>query len=277
MNPERVLGTDPAPGSLDALDRLRRVLGSCVLALGESRRRVEQLAAPDSIWQGPAVEPLVATLSELANRLRHLEDAVIDLARALETWRSGVAQRQGRVAELTEAMSQLAGETDADERRAAVRAQAAQVAAEHTADAASLLTAADTLAEALARHPDDPDLATDLDRALCGLDAAVTEWINDASAELVITAQGLVDTAGLTLAASQLIGLVDGAPGDRAAIAQVANAATGSHRLQRALRRSWSSLAPGRLPTATFGGRGALGEALADRLRGGSGHGEPDR
>ena len=277
MNAERVLGADPAPGSLDALDRVRRVLGSCVLALGESRRRVEHLAGPDSIWQGPAVEPLVATLSEMANRLRHLEDAVIDLAQALETWRSGVAQRQGRVAELTEAMSQLAGETGADEPRSAVLAQAGQVAAEHAADAAALLAAADGLAEALARHSDDPDLAGELDRGLTGVDAAVTEWIADASAELVVTAQGLADTAGLTLAASQLVGLVEGTPGDRAAVAQVANAATGSHRLQRALRRSWSSLAPDRLPTATFTGLGTGGEALVDRLRGPLRQGGPER
>jgi hypothetical protein len=112
--------------------------------------------------------------------------------------------------------------------------------------------------------------SADLDRALSGLDTAVAEWIEDASGELLVTAQGLADTAGLTLAASQLVGLVDGTPGNRAAVAQVAQAATGSHRLHRALRRSWSSLAPARLPKATFAGRGGVADALADRLRGDS-------
>ena len=277
MNAERFLGTDPAPGDLDAVDRLARVLSSCVLALSESRRRVEHLVAADSIWQGPTVEPLCASLGALATHVRHLEDAVIGLSHALDTWRAGLAERQSQVAELVETMSQLAGETDADDRRAAVRAQAAQVAAEHTTDAAALLSAADTLAEVLARHADEPDFATDLDRALTSLDTAVGEWVEEAAAELLATVQGIADTAGLTLAASQLVGLLEGRPGDAPAVAEVASHTTGSHRLQRALHRSWSALAPERLPRATFAGLTTAGDALVDRIRGASRRAEPDR
>jgi len=277
VNAERFLGADPAPGDLDAVDRLARVLASCVLVLSKSRRRVEHLVAPDSIWQGRAVEPLNVSLTALTARVRHLEDSVIGLSQALETWRAGVADRQARVAELVETMSQLAGETDAEDRRDAVRARASQVAAEHTADAGTLLTAADTLAEALSRHPDEPDLAGELDRALTSLDAAVDEWVADASAELLATAQGVVDTAGLTLVASQLVGLLDGRPGDAAAVVEVANHTTGSHRLQQALHRSWSALAPDRLPRASFVGRTTAGDALVDRIRGGPGRAEQDR
>lgn len=269
MRPERVLGSDPAFGSTDAVDRVLRVLGSCVLALGESRRGIELHAAPSSLWHGPSAEPLVSALTTLATRLRRVEDGVVDLSRALETWRSGLAERQERVTDLTESMSRLAGVDDADAQRAALRAQATRIATEHESDAAVLVAATDALADVLAGDPHDSDLAGDLDRALRGLTVAVTQWLRDASSDLLATTEALTDTAGLTLAVSALAGVAgDGAPGDAVGVARVAAVATGSHRLQRALQRSWVGSAPRRLPRATFAGVKTAGDALADRLRG---------
>lgn len=269
MRPERVLGSDPAPGEPTTVDAAVRVLGSCVLALAQSRQHVERLIAPDSLWQGPTAEPLVTTLGEFGTRLRRLEDGVVELARALETWRRGLAERQERVSELTEAMSRLAGVTGAEEQRAAVNAQAARIASEHESDAAVLVAATDALVEVLATGRDDADLAGDLDRALTGLAVAVTEWLREASTGLVATTRALADTAGLTLAVTQLVGVAgNAAPADAEGVARVAASGTGSHRLQRALRRSWAGSAPQRLPRASFTGAKAVGDVLVDRLRG---------
>lgn len=269
MRPERILGRDPAPGDPAVVDGTLRVLGSCVLALAQSRRRVEWLMAPDSLWHGPTAEPVVTALGTLCARLRRLEDGVVELAQALETWRAGLAERQDRVSSLTETMSRLPGVQDADDQRAAVHAQAARIATEHESDAALLITATDDLAALLAGDRDAADLAGDLDRALAGLAVAVTEWLRSASTELVATSHALSETAGLTLAVSQLVGVAgDGTPGDAEDVARVAASGTGSHRLQRALRRSWAGSAPPRLPRASFAGVKSAGDALADRLRG---------
>jgi len=269
VRPERVLGSDPAPGEPATVDAAVRVLGSCVLALAQSRQHVERLITPDSLWQGPSAEPLVTTLGEFDARLRRLEDGVVELARALEAWRRGLAEREERVAELSESMSRLAGVADTDEQRAAIHAQAARIAVEHDSDAAVLVAATDALVEVLATGRDDADLAGDLDRALSGLAVAVTEWLREASSGLVATTEALADTAGLTLAVTQLVGVAgDGAAADAQGVVRVAAAGAGSHRLQRALRRSWEASAPRRLPRASFAGAKAVGDVLVDRLRG---------
>jgi len=267
VRPERILGYDPAPGDPETVDAVVRVLGSTVLALTEARARLERLVAPDGLWHGPRAEPVVRTIAGLSGRLRRLEDGVIDLAAALQAWGAGLAQRRTVVAGLTEAMSRLAGEPDADGQRRSLQAQAAIVAAEHAADAVTLVAAADEFAELLALHRDDPDLATDLDRALNGLEVAVAQWLEDAAPTFRAATRTVSDAAALTLAVPQLVGIGDQPPGEDPGVTRVAQSATGSHRLQRALRRIWDASVP-RLPRATFEPQADPGEGVADRLRG---------
>lgn len=269
MRPERFLGSDPAPGDLDSVDRVAGVLRSTVVALAGSRHALESLLGPHSLWHGPLVAPLTAAVAGLAARLRRLENAVVDFAHALDSWRTGLVSRQDAAAELTEAMSQLSGQADAAEQRAAVLAAARRLAAEHATDAAVLVNACDGLVEELAAAASDGDLAADLDRALTSVGAAVEAWLAESAAELLATVRSLDETAGVTAVVSALLGIEAAEQGDRTEAVRLLTAnATGSHRLQAALARSWVELAPELLPQASFGSSGDPDGSLVERLRG---------
>jgi hypothetical protein len=270
VRPERFLGIDPAPGDLGSVDRVGGALRAVVLALAESRLRIEALVGPQSVWQGPVARPVVATLTDLVARLRAVEDAAVDFAQAVETWRTGLVIRQQRRAELTETISQLAGRPDAEVERQRVLAEVQQMAAEHAAGGASLMAAADGLAEVLADADDGSELASDLDRGVGAVSAAIEDWIAESAAELVATAESLSDTAGLTTVVSQILGVVgDEAPDEAENVRRLASVSAGAHRLRLALRRSWASLAPEELPAASFAAAGSTSPAaISDRLRG---------
>ena len=270
MRPERFLGSDPTPGDLGSVDRIAGALRTVVLALTGSRQKLEALVGPHSMWQGPMARPIVVAVTDLAARLRAIEDATVDFARAVEAWRSGLVARQQRTAELTEMVSQLAGRPDAEEQRQRIQAEVQRLATEHTTDGTVLIRAADTLAEVLIDADDDIDLAADLDRGIGAVTVAVEEWIAESAAELVATADSLSDTAGLTTVVSQILGVVgDEAPDESESVRQLASVSAGAHRLRQALRRSWAQLAPEELPTATFAATGSSSRpAISDRLRG---------
>lgn len=269
MRPERFLGTDPAPGDLSSVDRVGGSLRAVVLALAEARLKVEAIVGPQSIWQGPIARPIVTTLTEFAARLRAVEDAVVDFAQAVETWRTGLVGRQQRRAELTETISQLAGRPDAEAERQRILVEVQQMVTEHTVGGTALISAADSLAEVLAEVDDDSDLAVDLDRGLTAVTVAVDEWIAESAAELLATAESLSETAGLTTVVSQILGVVgDEAPDEAENVRRLASVSAGAHRLRLALRRSWASLAPDELPAASFAAGGQTPAAISDRLRG---------
>jgi hypothetical protein len=279
VRPERFLGIDPAPGDLSSVDRVGGALRAVVLALAESRLKVETLAGPQSIWQGPIARPVVTTLTDLAARLRAVEDATVDFARAVESWRTGLVARQQRRAELTETVSQLAGRPDADVERQRVLTEVQQMAAEHASSGVSLMAAADELAEVLADADDDARLASDLDRGVTAVTVAVEEWIAESAADLIATAESLSDTAGLTTVVSQILGVVgDEAPDEAEGVRRLASVSAGAHRLRLALRRSWASLAPEELPEASFAATGSTSRAaISDRLRGEASEGDESR
>lgn len=270
MRPERFLGSDPAPGDLSSVDRIGGALRAVVLALAESRLKVEALVSPQSVWQGAVARPVVTALTDLTARLRALEDAAVDFAQALEAWRTGLVTRQQRRAELTERISQLAGRPDAEDERERVLAEVPRLAAEHAADGAALMAAADGLAEVLVDTDDDSELATDLDRGVNAVIVAVEDWIAESAAELIATAESLSDTAGLTTVVSQILGVAgDEVPDEVEGVRRLASVSAGAHRLRLALRRSWASLAPDQLPTASFAATGSNRRAaISDRLSG---------
>jgi len=271
VRPERFLGSDPTPGDLGSVDRVAGALRTVVLALTGSRQRLEGLVGPHSMWQGPMSRPIVDAVTELAAHLRSIEDATVDFAQAVEVWRTGLAARQQRRAELTEQVSQLAGRPDAVDQRQRIQNDVQRLATEHLADGAVLIRAADLLAELLI-DADDADLAADLDRGVAAVMIAVDEWIAESAAELVATAQSLSDTAGLTTVVSQILGVVgDEAPDESESVRRLASMSAGAHRLRLALRRSWASRAPEDLPAATFAASGSSSRpAISERLGGDS-------
>ena len=277
MRPERFLGSDPTPGDLGSVDRIAGALRSVVLALTGSRQKLEALVDPHGMWQGPMARPIVTAITDLAARLRAIEDATVDFAQAVEVWRAGLVTRQQRTAELTETVSQLAGRPDAEEQQQRIRAEVQRLATEHTTDGAVLIRAADLLAEALI-DDDESDLAADLDRGVAAVTIAVEEWIAESATELIATAESLSETAGLTTVVSQILGVVgDDAPDESDSVRQLASVSAGAHRLRLALRRSWASLAPEELPTASFAASGSSSRpAISDRLRGDAAEGEAE-
>lgn len=270
MRPERFLGSDPAPGDLGSVDRVAGALRTVLLGLAESRQRIEGIVGPHSMWQGPMARPIVTALTDLAARLRAIEDAAVDFAQAVEIWRAGLVARQERRAELTELVSQLAGRPDAEEQRRRIQTDVQRLATEHTTDGAVLIRAADALAEVLIDVDEDGDLAADLDRGVAAVMVAVEEWIAESAAELVATVESLSDTAGLTTVVSQILGVVgDESPDESESVRRLASVSAGAHRLRLALRRSWASLAPEQLPEASFAApRSSIRPAISDRLRG---------
>lgn len=277
MRPERFLGTDPSPGDLSSVDRIGGALRGIVLALTQSRQKVETLAGPQSIWQGPHARPLVSALTDMAARLRVLEDATVDFAQAVEAWRTGLVTRQQRTTELTETISQLAGRPEAEEERQRVIADAQALAAEHAADGVALMGAADRLAELLTDTDDEGELAAGLDRGVTAILVAVEEWIAESAAELIATAESLSDTASLTTVVSQILGVAgDEAPDEAENVRRLASVSAGAHRLRLALRRSWASLAPEELPAASFAETGSRPAGISDRLQGGGADSDPE-
>ncbi|MGH3454694.1 MAG: hypothetical protein ACRDPQ_21415 [Nocardioidaceae bacterium] len=270
MRPERFLGSDPAPGDLGSVDRVAGALRTVLLGLAESRQRIEAIVGPHSMWQGPMARPIVTALTNLAARLRAIDNAAVDFAQAVEIWRAGLVARQERRAELTEMVSQLAGRPDAEEQRHRIQTDVQRLATEHTTDGAVLIRAADALAEVLIDVDEDGDLAADLDRGVAAVTVAVEEWIAESAAELLATAESLSDTAGLTTVVSQILGVVgDESPDESDSVRRLASVSAGAHRLRLALRRSWASLAPEQLPEATFAApRSSSRPAISDRLRG---------
>jgi hypothetical protein len=270
VRPERFLGSDPTPGDLGSVDRIAAALRTVVLALTGSRHKLEALVGPHSMWQGPMARPIVTAITDLAARLRTIEDATVDFAQAVEGWRAGLVARQQRTAELTEMVSQLAGRPDAEEQRQRIQADVQRLATEHTTDGAVFIRAAESLAEVLIDADDESDLAADLDRGIGAVAVAVEEWIAESAAELIATAESLSDTAGLTTVVSQILGVVgDEAPDESETVRQLASVSAGAHRLRQALRRSWAQLAPEELPTASFAATGSSSRpVISDRLRG---------
>ncbi|MDQ3629557.1 MAG: hypothetical protein M3419_12255 [Actinomycetota bacterium] len=262
MRPERFLGSDPTPGDLAAVDRLAADLREVVIALSAARRHLDALVGPGSLWHGRDGRGLVEAVSDLARRLRVVEDAVVDLARALESWRTGLVQRQERTAALTEWMSQLSGSPDAEERRLALRAETAELAADHESDASSLASAAEALSLALTVTSDEPDLAADLGRRLTALAEAVEQWMAAASQPLASAVRSVEDAADLTAAVSVLVGF-DGEVSQRAHA--VGRLSTGAHRVELALQQSRAGTALPNLPRASFD---RADVSLAQRLRG---------
>lgn len=277
MRPERFLGTDPAPGDLGSVDRIGGAMRAIVLAVSQSRQKVESLAGPQSIWQGPHARPIVTTLADLAAQLRVLEDATVDFAQAVEAWRSGLVARQERTAELTETISQLAGRPEAADERQRVLAEVQALAAEHTSDGVALISAAEVLVEVLTDTDEESELVTGIERGMTAVLVAVEEWIAESAAELVATAESLSETASLTTVVSQILGVVgDEAPDEAENVRRLASVSAGAHRLRLALRRSWASLAPEDLPAASFAETGARPAAISDRLGGGVVDSEPE-
>ncbi len=262
MRPERFLGSDPTPGDLATVDRLAADLREVVIALSAGRRHLDALVGPGSLWHGREGRGLVEAVSDMSRRLRVVEDAVVDLARALESWRTGLVQRQERTASLTEWVSQLSGSPDADERRAALGAETSELAADHASDASSLADAAEALSLALTVTSDEPDLAADLDRALSALAEAVEQWVAAAAQPLLSAVQSVDDAADLTAAVSVLVGF-DGEVSPQAHA--VGRLSTGAHRVGLSLQHSGAGTALPDLPRASFE---RADFSLAQRLRG---------
>lgn len=270
MRPERFLGSDPAPGDLGSVDSVAGALRTVVRALAESRQRVEAVVGPRAVWHGALARPVVSSLTDLAARLRAIEDSVVDFARAVESWRTGLVVRQQRCSELTETVSRLAGRADAEPERQHVLAEVQRLAADHAVAGSRLIAAADGLAEVLADTDRDGDLAADLDRGVTVVLLAVERWIAESSAELLATAESVSDTADLTSVVFQLLGVAgDRPPDERENVRRLASRSAGAHRLRRTLGRSWTSLAPEALPAASFADGGSdRPAAIPDRLRG---------
>lgn len=262
MRPERFLGSDPTPGDLAAVDLLATDLREVVIALSAGRRHLDALVGPGSLWHGREGRGLVEAVSDMSRRLRVVEDAVVDLARPLESWRTGLVQRQERTASLTEWMSQLSGSPDADERRTALRAETSELAADHELDAASLTDAAEALSLAMTVIHDEPDLAADLERSLTALTEAVEQWVAAAAQPLLSAVQSVEDAADLTAAVSVLVGF-DGEVSPQAHA--VGRSSTGAHRVQLALQQAGAATALPDLPRANFD---RADVSLAQRLRG---------
>lgn len=263
MRPERILGRDPVPGDLRTVDDVAGALRECVLLLAEGRRRLDRVLGPESLWKGAHAAAVVDSLSAFAARLRELEDAVAEFAQAWQTWRAVVEHGKDRSAELVETM--LAGADD--RRRDAVLARADALAEEHLGAASTAAAAAETLVEATRTEPDDALLAEGLGRGLGALHAAIGQWVRDAGEQLDRATASVDTVVELTAVVPTLIGL--GSAGDDAAAkaAGIAGRAPGSHRLQRALARTWPPPDLEDLPEASFAGERTT--SLGDRLRGG--------
>lgn len=270
MNPERFLGSDPAPGDLMSIDDVVSVLREVVVVLAETRQRIDDVVGPESIWQGSEVEPIVDGMTAMSARLRTLESAVVAFAAAWQEWRSGVATRRDATAELVEEMSQLAGAEDAERRRADVRRRAGELEQQHQRGAADLVRASeDLIAVVTVDRSDEQDLAGTLSRGFNGLREAVDAWIREVSAQIGRTTGTLDEVAEVTAVVPQLVGVGATAHGISSEKAwEIAARAPASHRLQEALRRDWTD--EPELPAASFGhaSRRSPGRVIADRFRG---------
>lgn len=262
MRPERTLGRDPVPGDLRAVDDVAGILRECVLTLAEGRRRLDRVLGPESMWKGAHAAVVVQSLSAFSMRLRALEDAVAEFAQAWQAWRAVVERGKDRSAELVEAM--LAG---ADERRDAVLAHADTLAEEHLAAASTAAAAAETLVDAARTERDETVLADGLGRALGALHAAIGQWVRDAGEQLDRATASVETVVELTAVVPTLIGLGSASADATAKAAGIAGRAPGSHRLQRALARSWPPPDLEDLPEASFAGERTT--SLGERLRGG--------
>lgn len=270
MKPERFLGSDPTPGDLMSIDDVMSVLRDVVVVLTETRRRIDDVVGPDSIWQGSEVEPIVDGMASLSARLRTLEEAVVAFAAAWQEWRAGVAARRDATAELVEEMSQLAGAEDAEPRREDVRRRATDLATRHELGAADLVRASEDLIAVLAAgRKDERDLASTLNRGFTGLREAVDQWIRDVSSQIRRTTGTVDDVAEVTAVVPQLVGVGASASGITSQKAwEIAAKAPASYRLQEALRRDWTDEPV--LPAASFDrpARKSPGRTIADRIRG---------
>ncbi len=270
VRPERFLGADPTPGDLAETDAVMGALREVVRLLVESRGRVDAQLAADGVWSGPVAEPLSRALGALSRRLLAYEDAVAELARAVDEWRAGFADRTDRTVELVEQMSRLAGDDDSEGLRATVRAAADELARDHESAAATLRRAVDEVAGSLDGR-DRLDLADELGHAAAALTVAVEQWVQEQAAEMAATAESLVQVAGLTRVVTELLGVtgLDRAPIEDDDVAAMASRGASAHRLLGALSRAWTDVAPTSLPIATFAVvGGSAGGVLADRVAG---------
>lgn len=273
MRPERFLGVDPAPGDLAGTDVLIASLREVVRELVEARGRIDAQLPADGVWSGPVAAPLTEAFVGLSRRLLLYEDVVVDVARAVDGWRAGLAARTDRTAELVEQASRLGGQgadAEAEGRRQALQMAVAEVQRDHEAAAQTLHRQLDEVRATL-QVADALGLADQVDRAGDAVLAAVEEWVREQAAEVTATAESLVQVAGLTTVVTELVGVtgLDRAPLEGDGVAEVAGHGAGAHRLLAALGRAWTDVAPTSLPIATFAVvGGSAGSVLADRVQG---------
>jgi hypothetical protein len=269
MRADTILGFDPAPGDPSALVSLSDVLRRTTRAFVEARAGLDRLGRTGSVWDSPAGAPIATMLRVYSRRLLALEEALLDSMRAVDLWREGLQRRQDQVADIVAAVADVAGRSEAHDRRTRLIASAREIAAEHDRAARDLAGVFEDLSSTVTRvSTGDDDLAADLDRALLALAAAVEDWIEAEGPELVRTAMALGEVAGLTTVISELVGIaaLGRNPGEAEGVSEIIARSPGSHRLVRALRRQWHEIAPAALPPATFAVRRVSG--LEERLEG---------
>lgn len=270
MRADVVLGFDPTPSDPLALATIRDGLRRTVRALVEGRGELDRLGRTGSVWDGPVGAPIATLLRHYSRELSGLEESLIDCLQALESWSDGAQERQEQIDQIVESVADRAGEAAADERRTRLIATARELGTEHDRAAADLAAAFEELSSSVEQIATaDDHLASDLDRALLALTAAVDDWIASEAPELLRTAIALGEVAGLTTVISELVGIaaLGRNPGDAEGVSKIIARSPGSHRLIRALRKQWLEVAPMTLPEATFAIRrsGGLAGAMAGR------------
>lgn len=267
MKAELVLGFDPVPGDPRASLALSDALRTATRGVVEARSALGRLTAGGPGWDGPAGEAVLGIVREISGRLGVVEGGLASCQTAVEEWRAGEEDRRQRSDRVVEAVADLAGQPDGEDRRARLENEAREILSAHEAAAAALCAPFDDFAEVLIRRSDDVDLAAELDQAVGRLTDEVDAWIGENADELVATATALGQVAGLTTVVTELLGVssFDRVPEDADGVKEIVGRSPGSHRLVRALRRHWNDVAPESLPAATFGQgrRDDLAELLA--------------
>lgn len=131
MRADLILGFDPVPADETSLVSLSHGLRTVIRALVEARLGLGQLGRSGSVWDGPAGAPVATLLRRYSQQLSALEEPLVDYLRVVDVWRYGSQERQGQVAEIVEAVADLAGQPDADDRRTRLIATAAEIGLDH--------------------------------------------------------------------------------------------------------------------------------------------------
>lgn len=284
MNRARVLGEDPAPGSPAEVDRLAAALRESVLGLSTSRRALEHLLSSQAWLRSAVTAAAHEELGRYVRELRRVEDAVVDYAAAVASWREVLDRHAAHADELAQrAMAAAptgpgAGSDDVvrpDRQREALDREVAALATAHRRAAAGFERAGDELAAALL--PDataaDDDLAAALARSLHALEAAVREWVREVRDELLATDADLHDATALATTVTALLGVDADVPGvDDPRVAALVGGSPAAHRLEALLgARLGDGTGPLLAPAGLAAAAGA--STLADRLRRGAASG----